>query len=211
MLFNVVTLVGLGGIAAILALGWSSYVPRRTGSSRLVQEMTLLVGPLVACGLACLTALVGRRAGQTWQMALCAFLVVASCGLGTFHSARVETTLQHQRPQPSDVSALQGLGLSSGSVVLTNAYTEGYVPQVMGATGLLDGRAPYTYPSVLTRANRLLREAKTFYQRPCHNVDFLEENNVSYVVVTPPVSTRSPLPMSSPGRSRRSGWTNAPG
>ena len=79
--------------------------------------------------------------------------------------------------------ALERLDLPSDAVVLTNAYTEGYVAEVMGATGLLEGRAPYTDAMVLNRANRLLREAKTFYRRPCHNAEFLAENDVSYVVV----------------------------
>ena len=65
----------------------------------------------------------------------------------------------HQQPQASDVTALRASGLPD-SVVLTNAWTEGYVPQVMGARGLLDGRAPYTYPRVLVRANHLLRKAR---------------------------------------------------
>ena len=105
------------------------------------------------------------------------------------------------------MSALQRLGLSSDSVVLTNAYTEGYVAQVMGATGLLDGRAPYTYPTVLTRANRLLREAKTFYRAPVTTSTSWTENHVSYVVVARAAPTRSLPPTSSPGgRSASNGW-----
>jgi hypothetical protein len=184
LLFTLITLVGIAGVGAVFALGWSSYVPRRTGAQRMVQEATLAITPFVACGTACLMFLMGRRRGQVWRRFVSAALVVLSCGTGVFYSARAEQAVRYQRPLPSDVSALRGLELPADSVVLTNAYTEGYVAQVMGATGLLDGRAPYTYPTVLTRASGLLREAKTFYRRPCRDLGFLHENHVSYVVVT---------------------------
>ena len=183
LMFNVLALVGLGAAAALFALGWSSYVPRRTGSQRLVQEMSVLIGPFVACGLACLMRRLGVVSGERWRRAVTMTLVVASCGLGVFFSARAVPSLQHHRPLPSDVSALRHLGVPHDSVVLTNAYTEGYIPQVMQAHGLVDGRAPYTYPRVLARANGLLRDAQSFYRQPCRRIVFLYHHHVSYIVV----------------------------
>jgi hypothetical protein len=89
-----------------------------------------------------------------------------------------------QRPAPSDVQGLASLDIPPDAVILSNAYTEGYLAQVTGAQGLLEGRAPYTFPDVLTRANALLREAKAFYAAPRRNLDFLERNRVSYVLVS---------------------------
>jgi hypothetical protein len=184
LLFSLVAIVGLAGVAAALALGWSSYVPRKTGSARFVLEETLLVGPFVACGVACLMRLLGRRSGRTWRRGVSVTVVAVSCALGLVYSAQHEAGLETIRPLASDVTSLRSLGVPADSVVLTNAWTEAYVPQVMGARGLLDGRAPYTYPRVLVRANRLLREAHTYFQHPCRHIDFLDRNHVSYVVVT---------------------------
>jgi hypothetical protein len=189
LVFSLVTVACLAGVAAVLALGWSSYVPRRTGSSRLIHEATLLVGPFVACGLACLLrALAKISSGQTWRRSAAVAVVTFACVLGFLHSVHMEKLLQVQRPQSADVTSLRSLDVPSKSVVLTNAYTEGYVAEVMGATGLLEGRAPYTYPKVLERANRLLREARTFYRRPCRHLHFLDRNHVSYVVAAQPGS-----------------------
>jgi hypothetical protein len=82
------------------------------------------------------------------------------------------------------MQALQDLNVPPDAVVLTNAYTEGFVQQVMGAEGLLEGRAPYTFPRALVRANALLREAAAFYEHPCENRRFLNENKVDYVLVS---------------------------
>jgi hypothetical protein len=139
----------------------------------------------VACGMACLVRAMTKIPGRTWSRTATASVVVLSCGLGLLHGVQTEESLRVQRPSPADVSSLRSFDVPRRSVVLTNAYTEGYVAEVMGASGLLEGRAPYTYPRVLTRANRLLREARDFFQHPCRNIDFLDRNNVAYVVVTP--------------------------
>jgi hypothetical protein len=183
LVFSLVTLVGLAAIGATFALGWSSYVPRKTGSGRFVMEVTLLVAPVVACGFACLIRYLGRVAGLTWRRTVSVILVAAFCALGLRNSALHAEALSHAPPRKSDVSALRDVGVPAGSTVLTNAWTQGYIPQVMGARGLLDGRAPFTYPRVLKRANHLLRKARDFYQHPCRTIGFLDKHDVSYVIV----------------------------
>jgi hypothetical protein len=110
-------------------------------------------------------------------------LVVVFCALGLRNSAMHASALSDAPPRASDVKALRQVGVPADSMVLTNAWTQGYIPQVMGARGLLDGRAPFTYPRVLERANHLLRKARYFFQHPCRNIDFLHKHDVSYVVV----------------------------
>jgi hypothetical protein len=99
--------------------------------------------------------------------------VVRSDILVRQHPSRAELALVRSaiRPQP-------------GTFVLANAYTESYFKQVAGADALLDGRAPYTFPPLLQRSNRLLREAQAFFLSPRRHADFLDRNHVSYVVVT---------------------------
>lgn len=91
--------------------------------------------------------------------------------------------VQPQRPDRDDLRALSGLGIPEGSVVLTNAYVEGFVERATPATGLLDGRAPYTYPDLLARADTLLRDAQDFFAHPHQARAFLDEHGVDYVAV----------------------------
>ena len=177
--FALATLVGLMLSAAVFAFGWSSYVPRRTGASRLVQEATLLVGPFIACALAGVQVLARR---DVWQKVISSLAVAVLCSAGLVSSSRLGAVVAHQRPAPSAREALASLMLPPDAVVLANGYTEGYIEQVMKAEGLLEGRAPYTFPGVLKRANSLLRGAAAFYESPARNVGFLDKNNVTHVV-----------------------------
>jgi hypothetical protein len=181
LVFTLVSLAGLTIVASAFALGWSSYVPRRTGTQRLVQEATLLVGPYIACALACVPFFTLR---VTWQKLTTAILVVGLCCAGLTASLRLEGIFARQRPDEGIAQALEELELPADAVVLTNAYTEGYIHQVTGAEGLLEGRAPYTFPRVLRRANSLLREAQAFFLDPAAHLAFLDKNHVSYVVVS---------------------------
>ncbi|MEO6470878.1 MAG: hypothetical protein ABIR57_03440, partial [Aeromicrobium sp.] len=130
VVFVLVAIVGLAVPAAILALGWSSYVPRRTGAQRLVQEATLLLGPLIACGLASIQFSSSRiRLRRLVSLGV----VVVLCGAGAASSARLEKVVEHQRPTQGDERALANVKIPSDSVVLSNSYTEGYIRQVTGA------------------------------------------------------------------------------
>jgi hypothetical protein len=180
LVLSILALIGLAAFAALFAFGWSSYVPRRTGAQRLVQEASLLTGPYVACGLACISAFGLRLA---WRQVVSVAVVVLLVAAGATASFRLEEQVASQRPPQEAVAALRDLRLPPRAVVLANAYTEGYIGQVTGAQGLLEGRAPYTFPRVLDRANALLRRAQSFYTAPAKHLDFLARHDVSYVVV----------------------------
>lgn len=186
VLFVIGSLAVLLVLAAVLALGWDSYVPRRTGAQRLVQQSTVLVGPLVALGAAVGVPWRVPDARRRVQVAVGA-LALLTLG-GALATLRLATSYANNLPEPGDVAALTDLDVPDDAVVLTNAFTEGYVERVTGAESLLEGRAPYTYPEVLQRVNGLLREAAAFYSDPRASRDFLAEHDVGYVIVAKPRS-----------------------
>ena len=67
--------------------------------------------------------------------------------------------------------------------MLTNAYNEGYIEQATGAHGLVGGRAPFTFPTILDRALQVLDDAEHFYRAPRAHTAFLQQEGVDYVVV----------------------------
>lgn len=180
LVFTGLSVLGIAMVAAVFALGWTGYVPRRTGSQRLVQEATLLVAPYLAGALACVPALARR---SSWQRPVVAGGVVALVLGGLLGTLHIASLVDRQRPPAEAVRALGRLHVAPGSVVLANAYTEGYLDEVMGAQGLLEGRAPYTFPTVLVRANRLLAQARAFYEAPAAHRDFLVRHHVDYLAV----------------------------
>jgi hypothetical protein len=91
-------------------------------------------------------------------------------------------------PGREQLEAWASLPLPSDDVVLANGYTEGFIPDVTGAQGLLDGRAPYTFDDQLLRANGLLRAAHAFFNHPHRHWDFISKNHVSWVAVGQPGS-----------------------
>jgi hypothetical protein len=187
--FTFVSLLLLAVIAFVFMLGWQGYVPRRTGGSRLVLEASLLAPPFLAIGLDCLA-----RYAWSWRgrpilpslrsrrlallAALCVCAVVALVGVSQYD--------HDQAPTRGQLATWRSLPLTSTDVVLANGYTEGFIPDVTGAQGLLDGRAPYTFGSQLDRANRLFGGAQAFFRDPATHWDFLRENNVTWVVVGEP-------------------------
>jgi hypothetical protein len=180
--FVIVSIILMAVIGAVLAFGWASYVPRRTGAQRLPQEATLLLGVLVAVAVAVTAKWVPRL---DWRPMFTAGLVLVLCVSGFAANTALERTLRYQRPSAAAVSSLSSFQFKPGSVILTNAYTEGYIDQLTDARGLLEGRAPFTFPSLLSRANGLLTEAAAFFHEPCRRLEFLRRHHVSYVAVTP--------------------------
>lgn len=189
--FTLVSLVGLAAVASVFMLGWQGYVPRRTGGSRLVLEASLLGPPLFAVGLSALT-----RASWAWRGRTLlpnarhrhALLLAALVISGVISLVRFSDYYDGQAPTREQLATWRSLPISSSDVVLGNAYTEGYIPDLTGGQGLLDGRAPYTFGDQLDRANRLFREAQAFYDDPSRHWDFLAQNDVSWVVVGVPSS-----------------------
>jgi hypothetical protein len=88
----------------------------------------------------------------------------------------------NQQPPANVLTFERNTPLAPG-IALANAYTEGYLPVVFGVPGLLDGRAPYTEASLLTRANTLRADARAFFADPLgHPFDFAAYD-VRYVIV----------------------------
>jgi hypothetical protein len=190
--FTVVSLVGLGAIASVFMLGWQGYVPRRTGASRFVLEASLLVPPFAAAGLASLVRHLAERRQQTRlfpseRSRLLASLAALSI-LGVSAMFVIRGYNAPQAPTRDELATWRSLPLTSGDVVLSNAYTEGFIPEVTGAQGLLDGRAPYTFGSLLQRANELLRGAQAFFGDPSAHWSYISDNDVTWIVVGDPGS-----------------------
>jgi hypothetical protein len=187
VVFTALTLVGLALVASVFMLGWQGYVPRRTGASRIPLDASLLVPPFVAVGLGCLARQRWRWRGRTVpERRRRPILLVALvlCGLVTLVDvARYDSTQALTR---DDLAVWRSLPLERGDVVLANGYTEGFIPDVSHAQGLLDGRAPYTFDGLLHRANSLFRNAHDFFVDPAHHWSFLRQHHVTWVVIGDP-------------------------
>ena len=79
--------------------------------------------------------------------------------------------------------------------MLTNTYSEGFVGAVLGAQGVLDGRAPYSEPKTLERANTLLDGEHHVLRRPAGRAAARRAaGNIDYVLVaTTPSVLGTPL------------------
>jgi hypothetical protein len=189
--FTLLSLLGILVAASVFMLGWQGYVPRRTGSSRLVLEMSLVGPPLLAIGLERAVALAwpwdrsdGRRRllGSPAQVRAAAVVLALSIA-GLVSMVRVADYDDGQAPTRAQLAVWRSLPVRHSDVVLANGYTEGFIPDVTGGQGLLDGRAPYTFGDQLARANRLFRQAQAFFTDPAGHWDFLAAHDVSWVVV----------------------------
>ena len=186
LVFFVLAAGSMLGIGYLFVLAWDTYVPRRTGSQRLFLEATLVV-PVFLAGAA---STVGRYAGdRVWgrRVVTGALLVLALAG-GLFSALEIRGEADDWSPRSDDRAALEAVDVPAGSVLVSNAYTEGYLSHVTGGAGLLEGRAPYTFPGQLERSLRLLREAKAFYADPAGNQAFLDRYDVDYVLYSEPGS-----------------------
>jgi hypothetical protein len=189
--FTVLALVGLLAVAAVFMLGWQGYVPRRTGASRLILEASLLGPPLIAIGLGRLAATFGLARGGRLLSPPAARLGLVLALLtvcGAVSLVRVAHYDDGQAPSRAQLAVWRSIPAEPSDVILANGYTEGFIPDLTGAQGLLDGRAPYTFDAQLHRANRLLRQAQAFFARPARNWNYLARHHVSWVVVGVPGS-----------------------
>lgn len=168
------------GVGCLFVLMFDTYVPRRTGSQRLFMEATLVVPVFLAGAAASIVALVAEH--RRLRGAVACALVVVAVGGGTASAYTLRQQADGWTPSAEDRAALESVAFPPDAVVLANAYTEGYLHHVTGATPLLEGRAPYTFPDQLDRSLRLLREAKSFYADPAANRDFLDRHDVDYVL-----------------------------
>jgi hypothetical protein len=187
--FTLLSLLGLLAVASVFMVGWHGYVPRRTGASRIVLEASLLGPPFLAIGLGCLARAGGvwrgRRVGGSSDVRRLVVLAALSiCGVVSL--IKVADYYDGQAPTRAQLAVLRSVPMTSSDIVLANGYTEGFIPDVTGAQGLVDGRAPYTFDAQLHRANRLFRGAQAFFAAPTRHWGFLAENDVSWVVVADP-------------------------
>jgi hypothetical protein len=158
LLFTIVTIALVVVVALGFALGWSTYVPRRTGWGRLLP----LVAVLLPVGVGVAVSLSERR---QVRIAICGIAAAAAAAL-LVHGLDSVDRYEAQQPSDATLTSLRGLHLRPGEIVLSNSYTEGFLRVVLGEPGLLEGRAPYTERGLLFRSNRLLRESQAFFRDP---------------------------------------------
>lgn len=180
LVFFVLAAGSLLGVGLLFVLAFDTYVPRRTGSQRLFLEATLVV-PVFLAGAA--SALVARFDSRpTVRRVMTAAVVTLALAGGLLSALEVREEADGWRPSAEDRAALESVDMPPDALVLANAYTEGYLSHVTGATALLEGRAPYTFPDQLDRSLRLLQDAKRFYADPTANTEFLDRHDVDYVL-----------------------------
>jgi hypothetical protein len=83
-----------------------------------------------------------------------------------------------------DIAALEWLrdNAPEDAVVLTNVRSTGSFKSLANHRSLTEGDAPYTFPSRLEAAISVLDAAQEWFEDP--EIEYLTENNISYVVVT---------------------------
>jgi hypothetical protein len=186
--YSLLALLGLALVSSVFMLGWQGYVPRRTGASRLPLDASLLVPPLLAIGLGALTEEPwlwrGRSVIRTERRRPLLIAVLSVCGI--ISMLGIAGYDSRQALSQSDLAVWRSLPLHHDDVVLANGYTEGFIPDVTPAVGLLDGRAPYTFGTLLHRADRLFRGAQGFFTDPAGHWSYLADHHVSWVVVGTP-------------------------
>ena len=186
LVFGVLGAALMLGVGCLFVLMWDTYVPRRTGSQRLFLEATLVVPVFLAGAAAAIVALVGER--RPLRHIVTGGLLVLAVGGGILSAYELRQQADDWRADAEDRAALESVAIPPDAVVVANAYTEGYLHHVTGATALLEGRAPYTFPDQLDRSLRLLQEAKRFYADPAANREFLDRHDVDYVLLSDPDS-----------------------
>jgi hypothetical protein len=157
-LMAVLVVAATVAVSVWFTVRWSTYVPLRTGWGRLFP----LTYALLPAGVALvITAAPSRKARVV------AAAVVLAITLGVMvHGRDTFERIDNEQPSRTELAALRGLGLNENDLVLTNVYSEGFVGAVVGADGALDGRAPYSEPKTLKRANRLLADSIRYFADP---------------------------------------------
>jgi hypothetical protein len=166
----------IGAICAAFQLGWETYVPRRTGATRILGAGLVLL-PLVG---SVAVAVVGSDRVRHALVAAWLSLGVLAVGV----SASTVWGIRTWQPSRSALSGLRSIDLPPNSLVVTNAFSEGFVPAVLGRPGITDGRGPYLEgEQLLRRATRILDEAHQFFARPAERWPALRNRGVTHVLV----------------------------
>ncbi len=163
------------GFSFWLASQYSTFVPRRTGLSRVLQLIYIYFPFVIAIVI---TAMARRRR-------LVGFVVGVVITVGLFVTAMGPMSkIQSSVPPADTLGALRALDLPPKSLVLTNYYSEGFVPDLLDVPGALDGRAPYTERRTLARVNAMLRRSIQFFSTPApYQIEDLPVQGLTHVLV----------------------------
>jgi hypothetical protein len=178
--------LGCTAVSVWFAVRWSTYVPTRTGWGRVFPLTFALLPAAIAIVL---SALSSRR-----LRLVAAALVLVLGAAAMVHARDYYRQLDHQQPTRDTLTSMRALKLGPKDLVLTNAYSEGYVGAVPGGKGVLDGRAPYSEPKTLKRANQLLEQSISFFADPVNQPLPTDAKGIDYVLVaTDPSVLGTPL------------------
>jgi hypothetical protein len=174
LLFSAIAFGCVFLISYLISQTGDTYVPRRTGYSRLLQLWPVI--PLIAVGAA-----LGAIRWRVLRWAASALLVVGSVIVVWRGHARVDYLAVGQ-PSAVQLAAVQSAPIPAGATVLTNGYTQGFVTLQTKGQGLLDGHAPYLEKHLLADTNTILNLAREYFMAPAQNPFPFSRYNVSYVV-----------------------------
>lgn len=148
--------MGVTFVAVFFAIGWDTYVPRRTGFVRLMQISVFVVPLALAVGMS--------RFGPTRTRGITTVLVSGCVALLAAAAFDISERGLGEMPLRPAMSQLRSLDLSG--VALANGYTEGFLATNLGLQGVLEGRAPYTDAALLDRTTISLEKAQEFFANP---------------------------------------------
>ncbi len=171
-----VTLVAVLAFSFWLSIRNATFVPRRTGFGRVLQ-LSFVMFPFA---LALVLSAIARR-----RKLVAGAIGLLVAGLAYFPA---EHTLRSQASRTASAETLRelrDLDLPDDALVLTNFYSEGFVPDVTGGRGVIDGRAPYTEGSTLEKVNAEVRRAVEFFSSPTEAPDPpLPVDGITHVLVS---------------------------
>jgi hypothetical protein len=162
-------------VALAGTLQWETFVPRRSGFTRLVELWWL--APLAFLPLA--ATLVDRR----WFRVTATVLLLAAAGWLWWQAEYPTRRLVNNQPRRDTLEQVRRLRLEPGSLVLTNTFTQDFIKNNTDAVGLLDGRAPYLERDRLDRSNRIMRRASWFFADPGGHPFPFSRYGIDYVLV----------------------------
>lgn len=166
----------LAAISVMTQVGSDTYVPTRSGYSRLFQFWWFV--PLAG------VSLIARLVPRAWYRIAVSAVLLVICGGLWIRSLEPTRKLGRVEPSRSTLEQLRALPLEPGSLVLSNAFTQDFVEYNTAGEGLTDGRAPYLEARLLTSANTILRRASAFFADPARNPFPWDEYRVKYVLVS---------------------------
>ena len=166
----------LVAISVATAAGSDTYVPTRSGFSRLFQFWWFV--PIAG------VSLIARLLPRTSYRVTVSAVLLVMCGGLWIRSLEPTHKLGRAEPSRRTLEQLRALRLEPGSLVLSNAYTQDFVEYNTAGQGLTDGRAPYLEARLLTSANTILRRASAFFADPASHPFPWDEYRVKYVLVS---------------------------